>query len=127
LGGELMPMSALSLTSSMLPPSMQAYADPALSSQPYSMVHPSGLRHNAQSSPESSGFRSSRSAMGSSFQSLNIPQSIEAQASSQMQGQQRTTSQSRSVISYTPACEYTNSFPAELLQLLMVVPKHEQK
>lgn len=37
MGGDLMPMSALSLTSSMLPPSMQAYADPSLSSQPYSM------------------------------------------------------------------------------------------
>lgn len=93
-----MPMSALSLTSSMLPPSMQAYTDPALSSQPYSMVHPSGLRHNAQSSPESSGFRNSRSTLGSSFQSLNIPHSIEARAS-QVQAQRRTSSQSRSVLS----------------------------
>ncbi|KAG9234137.1 hypothetical protein BJ875DRAFT_377151 [Amylocarpus encephaloides] len=66
-------MMALSLTSSMLPPTMQAYTDPStLTSQPYSMVHPSGLRHNSQSSPESSGYRNSRSAVGSSFQSLNI-------------------------------------------------------
>ncbi|KAE8453771.1 hypothetical protein EG329_009283 [Mollisiaceae sp. DMI_Dod_QoI] len=82
MGSDMMPMAALSLTSSMLTPPMQAYADPsALSSQPYSMVHPSGLRHNSsQSSPESSGFRSSRSTMGPPFQSLNLSQSIEAAA-----------------------------------------------
>ncbi|KAH7330308.1 hypothetical protein BKA65DRAFT_554296 [Rhexocercosporidium sp. MPI-PUGE-AT-0058] len=81
LGADMMPMAALSMTTSMLPPSMNAYADPsALSSQPYSMVHQSGLRHNSQSSPDSSGFvRDSRSSMGSAFQSMNISQS-EAQA-----------------------------------------------
>lgn len=73
MGSDMMPMAALSLTSSMLHPTMQAYADPALSSQPYSMVHPSGLRHNSQSSPEVSGFRS-RSTMGPPFQSLNTSQ-----------------------------------------------------
>jgi hypothetical protein len=79
MGSDMMPMAALSLTSSMLTPPMQAYTDPsALSSQPYSMVHQSGLRHNSHSSPESSGYRSSRSTMGSSFQSLN--QSIESAA-----------------------------------------------
>jgi len=36
-GSDMMPMAALSLTSSMLAPTMQAYSDPALSSQPYSM------------------------------------------------------------------------------------------
>jgi hypothetical protein len=75
LGSDLMPMAALSLSSSsMLPSPLHAYADPlALSSQSYSMVHPSGLRHtNSQSSPESSGFRNSRSSVGSAFQSLNI-------------------------------------------------------
>lgn len=83
MGSDMMPMAALSLTSSMLPPSMQAYADhSALSSQPYSMVHASGLRHSSvhKSSPESSGFRSSRSAMGPPFQSLNVGQ-VEASAS----------------------------------------------
>ena len=83
LGADMMPMAALSMSSSMLPPSMNAYADPsALSSQPYSMVHQSGLRHNSQSSPESSGFvrdSRSRSSMGSAFQSMNISQP-EAQA-----------------------------------------------
>ena len=78
LGADMMPMAALSMSSSMLPPSMNAYADPsALSSQPYSMVHQSGLRHNSQSSPESSGFvrdSRSRSSMGSAFQSMNISQ-----------------------------------------------------
>jgi hypothetical protein len=78
LGSDMMPMAALSLTSSMLPPSMQAYSDhAALSSQPFSMVqHSSGLRHSSvhKSSPESSGFRSSRSAMGPPFQSLNVSQ-----------------------------------------------------
>ncbi|CZR61145.1 uncharacterized protein PAC_11041 [Phialocephala subalpina] len=94
LGSEMMPMAALSLTSSMLTPPMQAYADPsALSSQPYSMVHPSGLRHNSQSSPESSGFRSSRSTMGPPFQSLNISQSsVEAQAPL-VPGQRRVSGQ----------------------------------
>ena len=95
LGSDMMPMAALSLTSSMLAPTVQAYADPSvLSSQPYSMVHPSGLRLNAQSSPESSGFRSSRSAMGTSFQSLNISQSVEAQAPP-VPGQRRVSGQSK--------------------------------
>lgn len=84
LGADMMPMAALSMTSSsMLPPSMNAFTDPsALSSQPYSMVHQSGLRHNSQSSPDSSGLvrdSRSRSSMGSAFQSMNISQS-EAQA-----------------------------------------------
>jgi len=80
MSSDMMPMAALSITSSMLPPSMQAYTDPALSSQPYSMVPSSGLRHNSQSSPELSGFGSSQSAMGPSFQSLNVAQSSEAEA-----------------------------------------------
>ncbi|CAL3963772.1 unnamed protein product [Diplocarpon coronariae] len=75
LGLDMMPMAALSLTSSMLPPSMNAYADPAaFSSQPYSVVHPSGLRPNSQSSPDSSGFRDSRSPMGPALQPLNASQ-----------------------------------------------------
>lgn len=75
LGSDLMSMSSLSLgSSSMLPSSMHAYADPSgLSSHPYSMVHQPGLRHaNSQSSPEVSGFRNSRPSVGPSFQSLNI-------------------------------------------------------
>jgi hypothetical protein len=84
MGSDMMPMAALSLTSSMMNSSMQAYADPsALSSQPFSMVHQSGLRHNSQSSPESSGYRNSRSAVGPPFQSLSISQSIEAAPSVQ--------------------------------------------
>ena len=87
MGSDMIPMAALSLTSSMLPPSMQAYADPILSSQPYSMVQQSGLRHSVhKSSPESSGFRNTRSAMGPPFQSLNISPMAEA-SSSQMQSQ----------------------------------------
>ena len=93
MGSDIMPMADLSLTSSMLPPSMQAYADPsALSSQPYSMVHPTGLRQSAQSSPESSGFRTSRSTMGPPFQSMNISQSADTQAS-QLAGQRRLSGQ----------------------------------
>lgn len=99
LSAELMPMGALSLTSSMLSPSLLAYTDQALSSQQYSMVHPSGIRHNAQSSPESSGFRSSRSAVGSSFQPLNISQSLETHAS-QMSAQQGGREQSRLVLPF---------------------------
>jgi hypothetical protein len=94
LGSDMMPMAALSLTSSMLPPSMQAYADhSALSSPPFSMVqHSSGLRHSSvhKSSPESSGFRSSRSAMGPSFQSLNVSQ---VEAAPQVPGQRRLSGQ----------------------------------
>ena len=82
LGSDLMSMTALSLTSSIRSPSIQAYADSSvLSSQPYDMVHQPGLRHNLQSSPESSGFRTSRAAMGPSFQSLNVSQPIELHAS----------------------------------------------
>ncbi|RDL41987.1 Uncharacterized protein BP5553_01966 [Venustampulla echinocandica] len=80
LASDMMPLSSLSLTSSMLVPSMSAYTDhSAMSSQPYSMVHPSGLRHNSQSSPESSGFRSSGPAMGTHFQSLNISEAQSTQ------------------------------------------------
>ncbi|TVY28111.1 hypothetical protein LHYA1_G002733 [Lachnellula hyalina] len=93
MASDMMPMGALSLTSSMLSPAMQAYTDPsALSTSPYSMVHPSGLRHNSQSSPESSGFRSSRSTMGPPFQAMNMSQSAEVQAP-QGAGQQRAVPQ----------------------------------
>ncbi|KAL3427962.1 hypothetical protein PVAG01_01471 [Phlyctema vagabunda] len=81
LAPDMMPMASLSLTSSMMGPSMQAYSEPSnLSlSQPYSLVHPSGVRLNSQSSPESSGFRSPRSSMGPPFQSLNVVAPVEAQ------------------------------------------------
>ena len=95
---EIMPMAALSLSSSLLPYSMHAYADPsALSTQPYSMVHPSGLRYNSPSSPELSGFRSSRSTGGPSFHSLNISQPVEPQTL-QLLGLGRSSAQSRSAI-----------------------------
>ena len=97
MGSDIMPMAALSLTSSLLPPSMHAYANPsAMSTQPYSMVHPSGLRHNSQSSPDSSGFRSSRSAVGSSFQSLNVVSLLDAAQAIQVPDQRRGSAQSRS-------------------------------
>lgn len=97
LGSDILPLSTLSLTSSMLPPSMPTYADSqALSTQPYSMVHLSGLRHNSQSSPESSGFRSSQSAVGSAFQSLNVSQPAEVQTL-QVPGRRRSSAQPRSV------------------------------
>jgi hypothetical protein len=96
IGSDMVPMATLSLTSSMLPPSMQAYTDPcAFSSQPYTMVqHPSGLRHNSvhKSSPESSGFRSSPSAMGPPFQSLNVSQ-VEGLPAPQGLDQRRPTGQ----------------------------------
>jgi hypothetical protein len=72
MSSDMMPMAALSLSSSMIPPSMSAYADPVLSQQPYSMVYPSTIRYaSSQSSPESSGYRGSRSTVGPSFQSMN--------------------------------------------------------
>lgn len=91
LGSDLMPMSSLSLgSSSILPPSMHAYADSsALSSQPYSMVHQSGLRHaNSQSSSELSGFRNSGPSVGPTFRSLNnaTQPAIETSASASQRG-----------------------------------------
>ena len=78
---DLMPMAPLSLSTSMLTPSMHAYTDPSsISSQPYNMVQASGHRQNSQSSPESSGFRTSRS-LGTSFQSLNLSQTVDANES----------------------------------------------
>lgn len=79
MSSDMMPMGALSLTSSILPSSMDAFADPSALSQPYSMVHSSGLRHNAQSSP-SSGFRNSRPSMGSALHSLNTSLPVAPQA-----------------------------------------------
>ncbi|KAA8567204.1 hypothetical protein EYC84_010252 [Monilinia fructicola] len=79
LSSDMISMGSIPMTSTMISPSTYAYTDSAaLSSQPYNMVHQSGLHpHNSQSSPEISGYtRNSRSAMGSSnFQhpSLNIP------------------------------------------------------
>ncbi|PQE06505.1 Aryl-alcohol dehydrogenase protein [Rutstroemia sp. NJR-2017a WRK4] len=77
LSSDFMPMGSMSMTSSMNHPPMHAYNDPiALSSQPYSMVPQSELRsHNAQSSPESSGYQRNPTMGSSSFQhpSLNIP------------------------------------------------------
>ena len=75
---DMVPMGALSLTSSILHPSMQAYADTMrmsnVPSQTYSMVQTSGIHHNAQSSPDSSEFGSpqSRSAMGSFSQPVTL-------------------------------------------------------
>lgn len=128
LGTDMMPMAALSLTSSMMHPGMQAYADPtALTSQPYSMVHPSGLRHNSQSSPESSGFRSSRSAVGSSFQSLNVPQSVDAQAP-QVHDRRRSSGQSKSVeFSDFSVPSVSNDSTAAWSWFLSIEPKHEPK
>jgi len=81
ISSDMMPIGALSMTTSMIPSSMQAYADSsAMTSQPYSMVHLSGFRPSSQSSPESSGFRNATSAaaVGPSFQSLNMPHSVES-------------------------------------------------
>lgn len=80
ISSDMMPIGALSMTSSMIPSSMQAYADSsAMTSQPYSMVHLSGFRQSSQSSSESSGFRNATSAaVGPSFQSLNMPHSVES-------------------------------------------------
>lgn len=79
LSSEMMSMGSIPMSTTMISPSTYAYADSvAMSSQPYNMVHQSGLRpHNSQSSPDMSGYtRNPRSTMGSSsFQhpSLNIP------------------------------------------------------
>ncbi|APA14701.1 hypothetical protein sscle_13g094710 [Sclerotinia sclerotiorum 1980 UF-70] len=78
LSSDMMSMGSMPMTTAMISPSTYAYTDSAaLSSQPYNMVHQSGLRpHNSQSSPDISGY-SPRTTMGTSnFQhpSLNIPQ-----------------------------------------------------
>lgn len=69
--GQELSMASLSMTSTIINPSMQAYDTSALS-QHYSMVHPSGTRHISISSPESSGVRTIRS-LGPTIQSLNPP------------------------------------------------------
>lgn len=110
IGADLM---GLSLTSSMLPPSMVAYADPsALSGQPYSMVHPSNIRHSSRSSPELSGY--GRSSMGSSFQSLNIPGPVPT-LGSQALGPRRPNSQNSSVYASAPSVNHTNPLPDQWL------------
>lgn len=74
-------MLGLSMTSPMLPPSLVAsYSDPsALSDQQYSMVLQSGVHPNRQGPSEASGYGGSRSAMGSSYSSMNMPGSMPAQ------------------------------------------------
>lgn len=64
--GQDLSMASLSMTSTMLNPSMQAYD----TSQNYSMVHPSGIRHDSISSPGLSGVRTVRS-LGPTLQSLD--------------------------------------------------------
>lgn len=81
---ELMPMSSLSLTSSISSPSsLMAYADPiSLSmSQPYTMVPSSGPKLAAQNSPESPDFGSPQSGLEPSFQPVTITQTVESQVS----------------------------------------------
>jgi len=75
MGNDMMQMPGMSYSSSMIVPAMSQFSDPSMgmiSTQPYSMVHPSGPRHTSKSSLESSEFgKPPRSTMGSSFQSLN--------------------------------------------------------
>lgn len=75
MGNDMMQMPNMSYSSSMLVPALSQFSDPSMgmmSSQPYSMVHPSGSRVTSQSSLESPEFgKPPRSTMGSSFQSLN--------------------------------------------------------
>lgn len=79
LGSDMM---GLSMTSPMVHPGLQSYSDPSnLSEQPYSMVLPPGVHSNPQTTPESSGYASSRSVMGSSYPSLNMSGSMPAQTS----------------------------------------------
>lgn len=87
MGSEMAPVTSLSFSTSMLPPTtMSAYSDVTslapVPSQPYSMVLPPGsIRHISQSSQGSSSeFGSPRTSVGSAFQSLNITQAVEAQA-----------------------------------------------
>ncbi|KAH8808296.1 hypothetical protein F5884DRAFT_363817 [Xylogone sp. PMI_703] len=83
-----LPINTLSLTTSMIPPPTYAYSDTSSvsnisnlqQSQAY-MVHSSGLHHNTQSSPETSDFRGTQLALGSSFQSLDISRVVEAEPS----------------------------------------------
>ena len=79
LGSDMM---GLSMTSPMLPPSLVSYSDPsALSDQQYSMVLQSGVHPNPQGPSEASAYGGSRSAMGSSYPSINMPGSMPAQPS----------------------------------------------
>lgn len=69
---EFMPIGNIPISSSIMVPSLQAYTDHNLSTHPYSLVHYPGIRHNAQSSPESSGYRSPRPAVEPSHQSVKM-------------------------------------------------------
>lgn len=108
-------MMGLTLTSTMLPPSLVTYADPsALSDQPYSMVPPSGIRHSSQSSPESSGYGSSRPAMGASFHNLNVPGTIPTQAS-HLPHSRGSGSQLSSVHASSKFLIQTNPYPSSTM------------
>ncbi|RFU35984.1 hypothetical protein B7463_g360, partial [Scytalidium lignicola] len=83
---DALPIGSLSLTSSMLPPTTYAYSEatslPHISNlqQPQTyMVHSSGFHHNTHSSPESSDFRGTQLALGSSFQSLDLSRVVESE------------------------------------------------
>ena len=68
----------LSLSSSMLHPTMALYSDPpTLSDQQYSIALQSGVRSNPQYLVEPSEYATSRSIMGS-YPSLNLPVSMPA-------------------------------------------------
>ena len=76
LGSDLM---GLSMTSPMLPPSLASYSDPsALTDQHYSMVLQAGVHPNPQGHSETSAYGGSRSAMGTSYPSMNMPGSMPA-------------------------------------------------
>lgn len=73
---DFIPMRNLSISSSMLPPSMNAFAEPlpmsSMHGQPYSMVPSSNIHHASKSSQGSSDYRSHQSSMGPSFQNMNL-------------------------------------------------------
>ncbi|VDB89706.1 Bgt-20030 [Blumeria graminis f. sp. tritici] len=72
VGPDMLPMGNLSMSASMMTPSLQAYTEHDLSTQSYSLVHSSGIRQNSQSSPEPSGYRSSRPPLGPTFQPMKV-------------------------------------------------------
>lgn len=85
MGNDMMQMPGMSYSSSMIVPAMSPFSDSSMgmmSTQPYSMVHPSGSRHNSKSSLESSEFgKPPRSTVGSSsFQPVNNLSSYEGQS-----------------------------------------------
>lgn len=92
-GGNILPMSQLALTSSMLPGALQAFSSvtnalpstgmqSGTQAQQYPISHPAGSRNSPSRIPATADFSNTVSTSGASFQSLTIPLTISTLSSS---------------------------------------------